>query len=227
MRATVLSRVCLTPSMVRIVLGGEDLAHFCSTDAPDEFIWLSFTKPDMTTTGRYFTVRRWDTDNRCLTVDFVKHDVGIATEWAQRACVGDAIEIYLPRSRFDPPCQGAILLIGDYTALPAISRIVEELPHDRTVIAHVEIPTVEDRVELPAGGNVAVFWHESFGKTRNATELVDIARTATFPENTGYVWIAGEAKAVAECRRHFRDICGIDKSRITAVGYWVQGQSRA
>ncbi|MBO0144525.1 siderophore-interacting protein [Agrobacterium sp. Ap1] len=226
MRATVVSRVSLSPSMIRVVLGGGELQHFESSSVPDEFIWLSFTKPDGTMSGRYYTVRQWNKDARHLTVDFVKHESGIGTEWAQQASVGDSIEIYLPRSRFDPPAQGSILLVGDYSALPAIARIVEELPLGRTLIAHVEIPEVADRIDLGMRENIAIHWHETFGKGDKRTRLSEIARMATLPDQLGYVWIAGEAKVVAECRRHFRNTCGIAKESITAVGYWVEGQAR-
>lgn len=227
MQAIVLSREAVSPSMIRVKLGGQDLRHFCSCGAPDEFIWLSFPKTDGTTSGRYYTVRRWQEDAQCLTIDFVKHDVGIGTQWAQDASVGDQIEIYLPRSRFSPPSDGSIFLIGDFSALPAIARIIEELPSDRRLVAHIEIPDAEDRLELHSEGKVVIFWHETFNSAGMATHLSGIARTATPPNDLGYIWIAGEAKAVAESRRHFREQWGIDKDRITAVGYWVDGQARA
>jgi NADPH-dependent ferric siderophore reductase len=226
MQATVLSREYLSPSMIRVRLGGDELRYFESSGSPDEFIWLSFPKPDGTTSGRYYTVRLWEEDTRCLTVDFVKHDVGIATDWACNASAGDRIDIYLPRSRFSPPAEGSILLLGDFSALPAIARIIEEVSPDRAIVAHIEIPTLDDRLNLRTGENITIFWHETFGQSGRATSLTEIAVNALPPECLSYVWIAGEAKAVAECRRHVRDAWSVAKDHITAVGYWVDGQAR-
>lgn len=223
--ATVLSRTWLSPSMIRVVFGGEQLCRFRSSGIPDEFVWLTFPKADGTSGGRYYTVRKWN-ENICeLTVDFVKHDVGIGTQWAQKAAVGDTIEVYLPRSRFNPPPHGNVILIADYSALPAMARIVEEL-QDRCLTAHLEIPASEDRLDLGTRDNLKVYWHETFGRPEKPTSLADIARKIIFIDQIAYVWIAGEAKAVAECRKHFRDTCGLNKDSITAVGYWVEGQAR-
>ena len=119
-----------------------------------------------------------------------------------------------------------MLWVGDFGAGPAIARIIEEVSADRAVVAHIEIPTLEDRLGLRAGENITIFWHETFGKSGRATGLVEIAVNALPPELLSYVWIAGEAKAVAECRRHVRDAWCVAKDRVTAVGYWVEGQAR-
>jgi NADPH-dependent ferric siderophore reductase len=223
--AIVLSRRSLSPSMIRIVLGGTQLRSFQSTGVPDEFIWLTFANEDGTSGGRYYTVRHWNGDTCELSVDFVRHDVGIGTKWAQQAIEGDRIEIYHPRSRFAPPPTGDIILLGDYSALPAIARIVDEC-RDRRIIVHAEIPGIEDRLDFRRKDNLTVYWHETFGKAEKATQLTNIAQTMPCPEKSAYVWIAGEAKAVAKCRKYFRTTCNIHKDHITAVGYWIEGQAR-
>ncbi len=48
----------------------------------------------------------------------------------------------------------------------------------------------------------------------------------SLPEGPGYIYIAGEARAASECRKHFRDRLGFDKTRIDAIGYWIEGQAR-
>lgn len=226
--AWVKRREAITASMLRIVLGGGDLHRFRSTGQPDEFVWLSFpVADDEEGLGRYYTVRRWDSARAEMTIDFVKHDVGIATNWAQRAREGDEIRLLPPRSRFSPPPDARyIALISDITGLPAVGRILEELPSDRRVLAHVEIPHENDRQTIASACDVNLQWHETFGHDNRATRLLDIARRMTFPEGPGYVWIAGEAKAVSQCRKHFRDVAGFAKDHITSVGYWVEGQAR-
>lgn len=211
--------------MIRVVLGGDDLVNFQSIRVPDEFVWLSFPKRAGGVAGRYYTVRQWDADAYHLTIDFVKHDEGIGTKWAQDVIVGDTIEIYQPRSKFNLPASGSSFLLGDFSALPAICRIIEDIPHDRHVIAHVEVPAY-NRQPVPSRKTLDLSWHETFGGIGSHTQLAAIARSVILPGDLSYVWIAGEASAVSECRKYFRDVCGIAKDRITSVGYWIEGQAR-
>ncbi|MFK0276145.1 siderophore-interacting protein [Ensifer sp. NPDC090286] len=227
--ARVKHREAVTASMIRIVLEGGDLHRFASTGRPDEFVWLSFpTDDDEEGTGRYYTVRRWDSARAEMTIDFVKHEIGIATNWAQQAREGDAIRLLAPRFRFNPPSDaGYIALIADMTGLPAVGRILEELPDKISVIAHVEIPHENERQIIETACHVTLQWHETAGCGNQRTRLFDIARAVRFPDGPGYVWIAGEAKAVSQSRKYLRDVMGFDKDHITSVGYWVHGQARS
>ncbi len=227
--ATVKDRWNVTPSMIRIVLEGGDLHRFESTGRPDEFVWLSFPVAGSTEgAGRYYTVRRWDKACKQMTIDFVRHDTGIATSWAKMVLPGETIHLLAPRARFSPPADARhITLVADMTGLPAVGRILEELPCGFKVVAHIEIPCKADRQTLESAAEVALHWHPSPRHGDRPTRLTDIARSAELPPGPGYVWIAGEASAVAQSRKHFRDVLGIDKSRITSVGYWVEGQARA
>lgn len=230
--ATVKHRQSITPSMIRIVLEGTDLYRFQSTGRPDEFIWLSFpTVNHSEETGRYYTVRRWDAINRELTIDFVKHESGIATNWAHEALEGDQIRLLPPRFRFNPPSDTQfILLIADITGLPAVGRILEQLPAGFKAIVHVEVPFEADRQMIATTADVCINWYfcEELKHNRSGyTELPRISESITsLPTGPGYVWIAGEAMAVSKSRKHFRDEFGFDKDHITAVGYWIKGQAR-
>lgn len=226
--ATVKYRQTITPSMIRIVLEGGDLHRFESTGRPDEFVWLTFPAADNEEgIGRYYTVRRWNPLLREMTIDFVLHQTGVATNWAQRVCEGETIRLLAPRSRFCPPSDADyIVLLGDMTGLPAVGRIIEELPCGVKAIAHIEIPCEEDRQTIDTTGDTTLNWHYTFGHGHQPTRLHDIARSMQLPEGKAYIWIAGEASAVSDCRKHFRDVLGIDKSRITSVGYWIEGQAR-
>jgi NADPH-dependent ferric siderophore reductase len=45
------------------------------------------------------------------------------------------------------------------------------------------------------------------------------------PAERPYVWIAGESGCVKALRRHFVGERGIDRRRVTFVGYWRQGMT--
>ncbi|GAA5542047.1 hypothetical protein Brsp02_02674 [Brucella sp. NBRC 113783] len=107
-----------------------------------------------------------------------------------------------------------------------MARIIEEQGTSNVISAHIELPHQDDRQELQAGQDVSLYWYDSFGKDSKPTRLLDIAQTIKLPQGDGYLYIAGEATAASEVRKHFRDVVGISKDRITSVGYWIEGQSR-
>ncbi|MCJ8055197.1 siderophore-interacting protein [Shinella curvata] len=228
--ATVLSSAVMTPSMIRVVIGGDGLREFASCGGLDEFIWLSFPDGDVPfadAPGRYYTIRRWDGALGEMTIDFVSHEGGIAATWARAARPGDRLGILKPRFRYVPPADSTwILLIADATGLPAVGRIIEERPANLPVIAHVEIMTADDRQDF-ATADCTVHWHESMHHGERPSRLSDIARAITLPDGPGYVWIAGEASEIAACRKHFRDTLGLPREQLTTVGYWIHGQARS
>jgi NADPH-dependent ferric siderophore reductase len=243
----VIGKKFLTPSMIRLELGNCDLSEFKSSGKSDEWVRLVFphdhTKeivlPVFIDSGwqipagrlacesRPYTVRRWRPDEGVLIVDFVVHEGGRAASWALNTEVGQKIGIGPAGGRYELPerCDWVFLLC-DVTGLPAAGRILEELPASVRAFAHVEVPLFDDRQAIECEAYVAWHWYETFGQEGRATQLFDIARAANLPDSPGYIWIAGEASAVSESRKHFRDVLGFDKDRITSVGYWIQGQAR-
>lgn len=240
----------LTQNMLRIVLEGENLETFQSTEKPDEFVYLLFPPPDAKSAilpqrigdgaydwgysngvteppGRYYTIREWDDVRRELVIDFAIHEGGIGSTWAMRAKPGDPLGVRRPTARFNIPADcDWVCLLADFTGLPAIGRILEALPACKAGVAHVEIPCSQDQQLLKRPSGLSLHWHETFCRSGQATRLHEIARSINLSEGSGYIWIAGEATAVSESRKHFRDVLGFDKNRITSVGYWIEGQAR-
>ncbi|PZU24518.1 MAG: siderophore-interacting protein [Shinella sp.] len=250
--ATALSVERFTPSMVRVLLkvhGGERLV---ASGHPDEWVRLAL-KPDAETPvtlpvpmengkwgrpdgskhcpNRPYTVRRWDPKTCEMVIDLVAHDGGVAADWAMGAKVGDLVGICNPEGRFWMP-KGSrwLMMLTDMTGLPAVGRVLEELPAGFRAIVHVEVPSEADRQAIDTLASVTITWHACHGlkpERPGYTELSRIAGTIReLPEGPGYIYIAGEAKAAAACRAHFRDGLGFDKTRIDAIGYWIEGQAR-
>ncbi len=250
--ATTISVTHLTPAMIRVVLkvdGGERLVP---SGHPDEWLRLAL-RPDADTPvtlpvqmqdGRWgrpdgsqhcpnrpYTIRRWDPATCEMIIDIVVHDGGVAAGWAIGAKIGDVVGICNPEGRFWLP-KGSrwLLMLTDITGLPAVGRVLEELPAGFRTIVHVEVPSEADRQEIQTLADTSITWHVCHGpKSGRAghTELPRIAgEIGALPEGPGYIYIAGEAKAASACRAHFRDRLGFDKHRIDAVGYWIEGQAR-
>ncbi|MGW6778586.1 siderophore-interacting protein [Brucella pseudogrignonensis] len=244
--------VQLSPSLIRVVLkivGGERLIP---SGHADEWVRLALQPdPDTPVTlpvlmedgnwgrpngthhcpNRPYTIRRWDASSCEMTIDIVVHEGGVAAGWAMSAKVGDVVGICNPEGRlWIPKGSGWILMLTDITGLPAVGRVLEELPERFQAIVHVEIPLDADRQVIATKADASIHWHVCHGLKADRpgyTELPRIAQTvAHLPDGPGYIYIAGEARAVSACRKHFRDTLGFDKKRIDAIGYWIEGQAR-
>ena len=242
----------LTPTMIRIVLkidGGERLIPSGHSDEwvrlalrpdPDTPVTLPVLMEDgkwgrwgdsVDCPNRPYTIRRWDASRCEMTIDIVVHEGGVAAGWAMSAKVGDVVGICNPEGRlWIPKGSDWILMLTDITGLPAVGRVLEELPEGFQAIVHVEVPLDADVQEIETSADLSIHWHICHGLKADRpgyTELPRIAKSLDrLPEGPGYIYIAGEARAVSECRRHFRDTIGFDKRRIDAIGYWIEGQAR-
>jgi len=241
-RADVLAATRLSTHFVRLVLGGPGLADFDTTGVPDEWVRLFLPPPGQrhleppvpsgpgwdwrgpTPEGRYYTVRRWDHARREMVVDVVVHDHGLVTAWAQGDCVGDQVVLSAPRGSFTPPAAPEwTWLVGDLTALPAIGRILEELP-----------PGLRVRVDVEAPGGVASYplddvwsradlelnWLERRPSRNSVSGLAQHVRASGWPGGDGYFWMAGEAGQMRALRKHLRHELGRPASSYDVMGYW-------
>ncbi len=250
--ASVLSANRLSPSMIRVILHVQNGSCLLPTGHPDEWVRLALppgegmavTLPVLMENGKWgrpdgsqhcpnrpYTVRRWNADTGEMIIDVVVHEGGVASSWARVAAAGDVVGICNPEGRFRMPDDSDwLLMLTDITGLPAVGRVLEELPQEFRVIAHVEVPIDADRQALDTEAHLSMSWHVYHGPNPERpgyTELARIAQTVTkLPEGPGYIYIAGEARAVSAARKHFRDTLGFDKTRIDAVGYWIEGQAR-
>lgn len=100
---------------------------------------------------RDYTPRHFDAARRELTLDFILHDAGPATAWAQQVKIGDQLGIGGPRgSQVVADVFDWYLLLGDETAMPAIGRRLEELSDDVRAIVLIEVDDEQDALRSPA-----------------------------------------------------------------------------
>ncbi|MFF7599992.1 siderophore-interacting protein [Streptomyces mirabilis] len=189
---------------------------------------------------RSYTLRALRPDARGRTseidIDFVLHGVepdaevpaGPASQWASRAAAGDRVVLLGPAVednraiRFRPPADtDLVVLWADETALPAASAILESLPAGTRVRAWLEVQHAEDVQDLLVTAEAEITW---LVRDDGAPMAVDAVRAARLPPTESpYAWIAGESGCVKEMRRHLVRERGIDRRRVTFVGYWRRG----
>ncbi|MBW3555547.1 MAG: siderophore-interacting protein [Actinobacteria bacterium] len=176
-------------------------------------------------TIRTFTPRRLDPRTLELDVDVVVHGAGPASVWAETAGPGDEAAVSGPgRGYVVDQRAPAFLLAGDETAIPAISQLLEVLPHDAHVDVHIEVAQPEARLPLPHHPAAAVHWW-NLPPGAPAGDTLGVAVRAADVEPGTRVWVAGEAAAVQRIRRHLFDERGLARSDATVRGYWKSGRT--
>ncbi len=219
-----------SPRMRRIVFGGASLEGFTSAGA-DDHVKLFFPAPGETDRPaqvmRDFTPRRFDAAARELTIEFVLHGEGPATAWAAQAVAGATLGIGGPRGSFLVPDDfDAYLLMGDETALPAISRRLEELRPGVTAIALIEVADAYEERHLPTAANAAItFLHRNGAAPGTTTLLQDAAQSMAMPSGDVHAWIAAEIDTARALRSHFVQLRGLPRDHVRAAGYWRIGEA--
>ncbi|WP_266383265.1 siderophore-interacting protein [Streptomyces canus] len=190
---------------------------------------------DVRAVMRSYTLRSLRRDPDEIDIDFVLHEpAGPASRWAARAAAGDKVQLLGPAVadnraiRFRPPEDtDLVLLWGDETALPAVSAILEALPAGQRARVWLEVRDAGDIQDLATEADAEITWLVADGTGAQCSPMaLGALRDAQLPDaERPYVWIAGESGCVKELRRHFVRECGVDRRRVTFVGYWRQGMT--
>lgn len=197
---------------------------------------------DVRAVMRSYTLRELRRDPDEIDIDFALHGLepgaavpaGPAARWASGARAGDRVVLLGPAMadnraiRFRPPADtDLVVLWGDETALPAASAILESLPAGLRVRAWLEVHHAADIQDLVTSADAEITWLVRDELTAGShPSALDALRNDRLPSaRAPYAWIAGESGRVKELRRHLVGERGIDRRRVTFVGYWRQGLS--
>lgn len=236
----------ITPRLRRIVLTGEDLGGFPFQEfAPSDKVKLLFPEPstgmlplpESTAKGlrwpggrkpetRSYTVRGFDPEKAELLIEFVLHDHGLAGSWALRAAAGDELGVLGPKGAREFPAAAHYVALGDETALPAISRLIEEAPVESRVSAVIEVADAAEEQQLASrtGAVVQVRWMH-----RDSTPLPDgclsLLEPAVDELDLGdpeelFVFAAGESHAMKALRGRIAERVRLNKHQLDIHGYW-------
>lgn len=237
----VVSNVAITPRIRRLVFTGRDVARFGSAAnihvrlyfPPDGLETPEWPRqgPDGRTAWpeegrrpqvRYYTVRRFRAGTNEIEIDFVMHEnEGPGSAFAARALPGAICGMAGPAGRVAPKA-GWTLFAGDETALPAIARMLEDMPRDAQGLAFVEVDSERDEIPLSTPAGVAVTWLRRDGAPAGTTDLLLRAVEAAQIPGTEdvFLWAACEIMAAKAIRKHVRSVRGLARDRHLVVGYW-------
>lgn len=226
----------LSPSYVRLRLTGSDLVGFVSAGF-DDHIKVFFAEPGqelvnpaVSDTGitypegavkpltRDYTPRYYNAEEGYLEVDFVLHEEGQAGSWAKQAKVGSEITIAGPRgSMVIPMAYDWHLLIGDETALPAITRCLEELPASVKPVVVLELAEEQLAHYVPAHPQLQL---HVVPRSEKGQALAQAVAALSLPEGMGYAWAAAESAVIKKVREVLVAGHQLDNKQIKASSYW-------
>jgi NADPH-dependent ferric siderophore reductase len=110
-----------------------------------------------------------------------------------------------------------IALFGDETSLPAIARILQDLPPESEGTATILTSDAGDKQELNTNSNVSIRWLVR----GDGICLVHELKRLKIPDNDRLVWFAGERSEVNQAREVLVSL-GLRKDEIRAASYWTR-----
>ncbi len=236
----------LTPSLIRVVLGGEGLAGFERPAQTDAYLNLAIAPagapygpafdPKVVRAEvdsqwwparRRYTVRDWDAERRLLTIDFVVHgDRGVAGPWAAAAVPGDVLVFEGPGSGYRPdPDADWYLMVGDESALPAIAASLAAVPAGRPVVVRLVVDGPEHELALESPGALDLHWSHRAGQADPAGLLLAAVQQIQAPEGRADAFVHGEAEEIRAVRRHLLGERGLTRAELSCSPYWRRTMS--
>lgn len=185
---------------------------------PTQFIRLWI--PDETTGKlhhRGYTLVDQDPENDHFYIEFAIHS-GPASEWAQRATVGDMLEASVLGSKFDLPdtAPSEYIIFGDTASLPAVNSLLDAIG-DTPARVWLEWQHESD-ISLPVRDrpNHTVTWLQRLDGGRLLRER---AQEISVPD-TAFAWVACEGSTTRAIVKTLKTVHGLPKTSIKYQAYW-------
>ncbi|WMY78626.1 siderophore-interacting protein [Citricoccus sp. I39-566] len=235
----------------RLTLGGPGFADFRDNHFTDKYVKILFVDPALGLEPPYdvqalrrdlpkhqrpvrrtYTVHSVDAEAGTVVIDFVLHGgAGVAGPWAARAAVGEKVAFAGPGGKYAPDAAAdAHLLVGDESALPALSAALAELTAKAPAAvgrAVIEVGGPEDEWELSAPAGVEVTWLHRGGEYTPARSglaaAVESIGREEWPDGRVHAFVHGEKTMVKRLRRHLTEDRGVDRRMLSLSSYWTHG----
>ena len=212
--------------MLRVTLGGSELASF-PQDSEGGYVKLQPGAPGDSGKPlvRTYTIRNFHPatagSEAELNIDFVTHESeGPAAQWAIDCAPGDTIKVGGPgpRKSLDHSADW-FLLVGDMSALPAISVHLERLPADATGHVLLEVIGPDDRQPLSVSPGMRVDWFVNATRETPSQVLLNAVKALPSPIGQPSVWVAGEFSQSLAIRTYLKTHFDIARTHMYASSY--------
>jgi len=237
----------ITPHFVRIYLRGENVADFADTTVgvnnkilipPPGITQIHFPTLDIENNRlilppvdvrpfvRTYTHRGIDIEKKELWIDFVVHgDEGPASLWAMQCKVGDPLGVMMKAGKKPLYTKAKnYLLVGDATAIPVLSAILEDLSPSEQGICLIEVHSKEEQQVLSTQATIEFIWlHNS--TPQKGSKLAGKVRKLPLPLSDRSAYVAAEFDTVKNIRQYLRAEKQWKREEVYAFSYWKAGQS--
>ncbi|MEU2257139.1 siderophore-interacting protein [Nocardia xishanensis] len=185
---------------------------------PTQFIrlWIPDAETDKLHHRAYTTVDQ-DPANDHFHIEFAVHS-GPASEWAQRAKVGDEIEASVLGSKFELPATtpGEYLVFGDTASLPAINSLLDAIG-DAPARVWLEWQYESDQT-LPVRNKPhhQVTWLQRVDDGRLLREQAQSISCAA----DAFAWVACDGHTTRSIVKTLKQTHNLPKSQLKYQAYW-------
>ncbi|WP_040788628.1 siderophore-interacting protein [Nocardia paucivorans] len=166
---------------------------------------------------RGYTLVDPDPERDHFFIDFAIHH-GPAANWAQRAQVGDELEVTVLGSDFQLPTTkpSEYIIFGDTASIPAINSLLDTIG-DAPARLWLEWQYESDRqIPLRTKPHHEVTWLQRIDDGRLMREA---AQELTCPPDA-FAWIACDGQTTRSVAKSFKQIHGLPKSSMKYQAYW-------
>lgn len=172
--------------------------------------------------ARSYSIRHYDAVTNQLVIDFVIHPTGLASVWAQQAKVGDQIGLVGAASKLAYHQQN-LVLIGDVSAVPAISYTLENLPAQAKVQAFLAVNDQSDILPLSFSADFKVTW--LVANSHQPDEFIETIKGADIPNSCDlFFWGGMECNLARLMRQTLKDkYRDLSPDAIHMISYWREG----
>lgn len=230
----------ISPHMRRVTVACDDTEHFAHGGLHFRLlippkgrtpVWpklradgrIEWAKDEDALTVRIYTFRSIDLERGEIDIDFVLHEGENmpGAEWAVNAQPGDIAGAIGPGGGGVPDAT-SMILAGDETALPAISRIAAEVPAGTQLRIFLEVDGPSEELPLPSAGTIDLIWMHRNGAPAGTMGLIENAIKGALADADAdtFVWAGCERSEAKRIRDFLKAERGHDRHKMSIGAYW-------
>jgi len=235
----------ITSHFVRVYLAGHNISEFANTTVgvnnkilipPQGVNKIYFPKFDLENNKlipapenvrpfvRTYTHRGIDLSTGEIWIDFVVHGYeGPASAWAINAQKGSVLGVMMKGGKKNLYNKATnYLLVGDATAIPVLSAILEDLRSHEKGLCIIEVHDKENEQQLKTKADIQFIWLHN--KTpQQKSDLAKVVKQQTLPQTDRSAYVAAEFSSVKEIRNYLRKDLHWKREELYAFSYWKFG----